>query len=159
MLQEEDKLSHALWLISQAIKIVKKFAPYPTQIISLLFYFKDESEGLKGKFLEIKTGEGKTLTTAMWAALKILLKPATKINIATSSIVLAQDNYETVMSFYEILGIEAAVLPEVFKSYEERYSLYKSKYYKVHYIIFKEIIYALLREHHFLNLMLLLLMK
>ncbi len=77
---------------------------YPIQLISLLILTSDEPK-LGGKFLQINTGEGKSLIIQFLAAYLSLL--GNKVDIITSSVVLADRDAEDKnnINFYNELGL------------------------------------------------------
>ncbi len=78
---------------------------YPIQLISLLILTSDEPK-LGGKFLQINTGEGKSLIIQFLAAYLSLL--GNKVDIITSSVVLADSDAEDKnnINFYNELVVE-----------------------------------------------------
>ena len=81
------------------------FGYYPryTQLISL-FYFINKKEN-SGLIQEIKTGEGKSLIIAFLAVYNNLIK-SKKIDILTSSIVLAERDCNLYREFYNVFNIK-----------------------------------------------------
>ena len=78
----------------------------PIQLISLLFLTKNDSK-LGGIFLQINTGEGKTLIIQFLAAYLALL--GNKVDIVSSSIALANIDAtnENIVNFYQNLGLSS----------------------------------------------------
>ncbi len=88
-----------LALIATIGKLKLGKSPYPEQVFSILGLLKNP----KGRLLEIKTGEGKSLTSNLFAAL--IACCGLKINLITSSDYLAVRDYEEFKDFYESLGV------------------------------------------------------
>ncbi|MCX7117327.1 MAG: hypothetical protein NTW94_05395 [Legionellales bacterium] len=76
--------------------------PRDTQRMALLTTLQHPS----GSFLEIATGEGKTLVIAMLAVVKAL--SGQYVDIVTSSSVLARRDVETNQPFYELFDLQSA---------------------------------------------------
>ena len=84
-----------------------KFIPRKIQIISLLFFIrKIKNEGM---IQQINTGEGKSLIIA-FLAVYIAQKKKKKIDILTSSPVLAQRDSEHFNKFYKKCGLSASYI-------------------------------------------------
>jgi hypothetical protein len=95
----------AMALIARATKLDRGYYPRLPQVIcaSLLL---DKQEH-KGRLLQVKTGEGKTLINAMTAAGRALFEKK-KPNIITSSSVLAIRDSEENAGFFSLLGITSS---------------------------------------------------
>ena len=91
-------------LISIMIKIneiIFRYKPREIQIIAVLFFlFKDKNSGL---IEEILTGEGKTIIISFLAVIKAL--QGKKIDILTSSLVLAERDAKEMKEFYNFFGL------------------------------------------------------
>ncbi|KJV54898.1 secA DEAD-like domain protein, partial [Orientia chuto str. Dubai] len=94
-------------LLEEAIAVVKKAnihhcnnIPRITQILSILIF---ESLHNEGTLLQISTGEGKSTTCAMLAAIKAL--QGNKVDIVTTSEVLAQRDANEQEGFFRILDL------------------------------------------------------
>ena len=122
-----------------------KFDIYPIQLISLLILTKNSQKNNKkiGKFLQINTGEGKSLIVQFFAS--YLALQGKKVDIITSSSVLAekdakdinkikfykkleltvgsakQDQYNCNIVYGDTQNFEAGILREEFKGKEVRY--------------------------------------
>jgi len=73
--------------------------PYIEQVFAILALLKNP----KGRLLQIRTGEGKSLTSALFLALVACC--GLKINLITSSEYLAVRDYEEFKDFYDSLGV------------------------------------------------------
>ena len=88
-------------LLIEACKIKFGFEPRDIQIISLLFFlFKNKDKGL---IEQIFTGEGKTIIIAFLATIKAL--EGKKVDILTSSCVLAERDAKEMKDFYKLFGL------------------------------------------------------
>ena len=87
-----------------------KFPPYNVQKIALLYYLQDLQDEAKGLLLQLQAGEGKTCVIAMLAAYKALC--GLKVDVASSSIILANRDRAEFQEFFNILGLKARTLPE-----------------------------------------------
>ena len=91
-------------LISVMIKVngkIFRYKPREIQIISVLFFlFKEKNSGL---IEEIYTGEGKTIIISFLAVIKAF--QGNKIDILTSSTVLAKRDANEMKSFYNFFGL------------------------------------------------------
>jgi len=90
-----------LAVLSVANKITSGNKPRATQLLSLLMMMDSQSD--KGRIAQIATGEGKSTITAMLAAVKAL--QGEKVDIITSSEVLAARDAEEKKSFFNLLGL------------------------------------------------------
>ena len=63
--------------------------------------------GNEGRLMQIATGEGKSIVSASLAAILSLL--GRKVDIITSSTVLAAAGHKNAQEFFEILGLSAAI--------------------------------------------------
>ncbi|KAL4467845.1 hypothetical protein ABPG74_013180 [Tetrahymena malaccensis] len=91
---------------SKALEKVTKMKPRSVQIIScLLFLYKQKQ---KGRILQINTGEGKSITVAMIAATRCLMKD--KVDIFTSNSELAKRDCEEFQNFYKELGLTCGLI-------------------------------------------------
>ena len=99
-----DKDTFYIEFISVLIKVCEikfQIKPRNTQIISLLlFILKERNEGI---IEQIFTGEGKSLIIAFLATIKAFL--GKKVDILTSSPILAERDAKKMKNFYEIFGI------------------------------------------------------
>jgi preprotein translocase subunit SecA len=75
--------------------------PYPVQVFAILGMLKNP----KGRLLQIKTGEGKTLTTAL--AVGFLASLEINVHVITSAKDLALRDYEENKGFFNALGLSA----------------------------------------------------
>ena len=101
-------------LVSIMIKVNKKifnYKPREIQIISVLFFlFKQKHFGL---IEEILTGEGKTIIISFLAVIKAL--QGNKVDILTSSIVLAERDAYEMRNFYNFFGLSVDYCNKDFK--------------------------------------------
>lgn len=88
-------------ILMKACRIKFGYEPRDIQLISLLFFlFKDKKKGL---IEQINTGEGKTIIIAFLAIIKALERK--KIDILTSSCVLAERDAKEMKDFYNLFGL------------------------------------------------------
>ncbi|XP_073730550.1 uncharacterized protein [Misgurnus anguillicaudatus] len=88
---------------------IQGYFPRRTQLASLLLLLLAQLTGNKGCLLEIGTGEGKSCILAMFAT--ILAIRGTKVDIVTSSPVLAQRDQEEWKKFFNMFGVTSSVVP------------------------------------------------
>ena len=104
--KEEDNNPFYIKIISILIKVSDlkfQLKPRNTQIISLLlFILKEKNEGI---IEQIFTGEGKSLIITFLATIKAF--QGKKVDILTSSPVLAERDAKKMKDFYEIFGLTA----------------------------------------------------
>ncbi|XP_056593358.1 uncharacterized protein LOC130412201 [Triplophysa dalaica] len=93
---------------------IQGFFPRRTQLASLLLLLLAQLSENKGCLLEIGTGEGKSCILAMFAT--ILAIRGTKVDIVTSSPVLAQRDQEEWKTFFEMFGVTSSVVPPHYSS-------------------------------------------
>ncbi|KAL4467846.1 hypothetical protein ABPG74_013181 [Tetrahymena malaccensis] len=86
---------------SKALEKVTKMKPRSVQIVSCLLFLYRQKQ--KGRILQINTGEGKSITVAMIAATKCLMKD--KVDVFTSNKELAKRDCEEFQKFYQELGL------------------------------------------------------
>jgi hypothetical protein len=97
---DKQNLSECLAVIKRANFLFNKNDPRAIQMLSLLLMLQTDD---KGMLLQIATGEGKSTTTAMLAAYKAL--QGEKIDIITSSVVLAKRDAEDRKDFFKIFDL------------------------------------------------------
>jgi len=94
-------------LISIMIKVnllINNYKPRDIQIISILFFlYKEKDSGL---IEEILTGEGKTIIISFLAIIKVF--QGKKVDILTSSSVLAERDAKEMRRFYNFFGINVS---------------------------------------------------
>ncbi|XP_048011335.1 uncharacterized protein LOC125244980 [Megalobrama amblycephala] len=95
-------------------KKIQGYFPRCTQLASLLLLLLAQLTEDKGCLLEIGTGEGKSCILAMFAT--ILAIRGTKVDIVTSSPLLAQRDQEEWKKFFEMFGVTSSVVPPRFSS-------------------------------------------
>ena len=102
--QKNNKYNYYISLIPILIKACKNkfgYEPRDIQLIALLFFlFKKANKGL---IEQINTGEGKTIIIAFLAIIKAL--EGKKIDILTSSCVLAERDAKEMKDFYNLFGL------------------------------------------------------
>ena len=103
-IQDEKLHSFYIEFISILIRVCElkfQIKPRNIQIISLLlFILKEKNEGI---IEEISTGEGKSLIITFLATIKAFL--GNKVDILTSSPILAERDAKKMKNFYDIFGI------------------------------------------------------
>ncbi len=98
---EKEFLPKMLAVLSVTNKITSGNKPRATQLLSLLMMMNSRSD--KGRIAQIATGEGKSTITAMLGAVKAL--QGEKVDIITSSEVLAARDAEEKRSFFNLLNL------------------------------------------------------
>ncbi|CAM4573095.1 unnamed protein product [Leuciscus chuanchicus] len=93
---------------------IQGYFPRCTQLASLLLLLLAQLTEDKGCLLEIGTGEGKSCILAMFAT--ILAIRGTKVDIVTSSPVLARRDQEEWEKFFEMFGVTSSVVPPLYRS-------------------------------------------
>jgi hypothetical protein len=83
-----------------------------SQIVSLILLLEEYQgisidHGNKGRLMQIATGEGKSIISASLAAILSLF--GRRVDIITSSTVLAASGYKNAVGFFEILGLSAGI--------------------------------------------------
>jgi tetratricopeptide (TPR) repeat protein len=107
-----------LAVIKQALLCSEGFLPRDIQILSVLsLMYKDKSQG---RLAQIYTGEGKTTTIAILAVLNVM--QGKKVDIVTSSEVLAQRDALEKKPFYELFGITVADNSSVYRAQKKCYT-------------------------------------
>ena len=91
-------------IMMKASKLVFNYEPRKIQIISVLFFlFKEKTKGL---IEQIFTGEGKSMIISFLAVIKAL--EGKKIDILTSSSVLAERDSKEMEKFYRLFGLSVS---------------------------------------------------
>ncbi|KAK9976688.1 hypothetical protein ABG768_021893 [Culter alburnus] len=93
---------------------IQGYFPRCTQLASLLLLLLAQLTEDKGCLLEIGTGEGKSCILAMFAT--ILAIRGTKVDIVTSSPVLARRDQEEWKTFFEMFAVTSSVVPPQYAS-------------------------------------------
>ncbi|KAI7793684.1 hypothetical protein IRJ41_025216 [Triplophysa rosa] len=101
-------------IITKDNKKIQGYFPRRTQLASLLLLLLAQLTENKGCLLEIGTGEGKSCILTMFAT--ILAIRGTKVDIVTSSSVLAQRDQEEWKKFFEMFGVTSSVVPPRYSS-------------------------------------------
>ena len=102
--EKNNKYNFYISLIPILIKACKNkfgYEPRDIQLIALLFFLLKEVN--KGLIEQINTGEGKTIIIAFLAIIKAL--EGKKIDILTSSCVLAERDAKEMKDFYNLFGL------------------------------------------------------
>lgn len=108
----DELLAMSATIASQSLDLI----PHDGQLIAA-------RELLKGRFVEMATGEGKTLTMALAAA--VSAQDGTPVHVLTSSDYLAERDAITLAPLYRALGLSVAfVVPEM--SEDERRGAYQA---------------------------------
>ncbi|XP_035286411.1 uncharacterized protein LOC118234145 isoform X1 [Anguilla anguilla] len=87
---------------------IEGYLPRITQLASLLMLLLQSTED-KGCLLEIGTGEGKSCILAMFAVIQAIR--GAKVDIVTSSPVLARRDQEEWRKLYDMFGVSSSVVP------------------------------------------------
>ncbi|KAI7793682.1 hypothetical protein IRJ41_025213, partial [Triplophysa rosa] len=101
-------------IITKDNKKIQGYFPRRTQLASLLLLLLAQLTENKGCLLEIGTGEGKSCILGMFAT--ILAIRGTKVDIVTSSPILAQRDQEEWKKFFEMFGVTSSVVPPRYSS-------------------------------------------
>jgi len=96
----KEVIAELIAIISQGLNLFKNIYPRDIQIISIIFSILCKN---KGRLLEISTGEGKANIVAMLAVFRTMV--GFKVDIATSSSVLANRDAEYYVNFYKIFNL------------------------------------------------------
>ena len=102
-LQSKAGLAEALSVIGRATELSEGYRPREVQIIAVLLLLQATQHG---RLLEVATGEGKSQIVAMFSVLKGLL--GHKIDIVTSSTLLASRDAVEKKAFYALFGISVS---------------------------------------------------
>ena len=99
---DEEKLYiELISIMIKANEIIFNYKPREIQIIAVLFFlFKEKNSGL---IEEIYTGEGKTIIISFLAIIKAF--QGKKIDILTSSLILAERDANEMKNFYNLFGL------------------------------------------------------
>lgn len=100
--EKQSNLSEILAVVRRAVFLKYKHELRLVQFISVIILL-EKNQNL-GRLLEITTGEGKSVTIAVLAAIKVFLGKS--VDIITTSDFLADRDWENNKSFFSLLGIE-----------------------------------------------------
>ena len=75
---------------------------------TVLLYHR-RREHMKGRLLQVGTGEGKSIIVYLIASIEVLLN-GKKVDIVTSQLLIAKDGFEDQHDLYQALKIEAGYL-------------------------------------------------
>uniref|UniRef100_UPI0037E76790 uncharacterized protein isoform X2 n=1 Tax=Semicossyphus pulcher TaxID=241346 RepID=UPI0037E76790 len=92
--------------------VIQGYFPRLTQLASLLLLLLSQLTANKGRLLEIGTGEGKSCILAMFATIQAIR--GIKVDIVTSSPVLARRDQEEWQKLFAMFGITSSVVPPPF---------------------------------------------
>ena len=95
-------LEETLAVIKRAVSLHEGYEPRDIQILSVLSILESQ----KGRLADIKTGEGKSITTAMLAIIKAL--KFGQVDLITSSEVLAKRDAQEKADLYEMFGLSSS---------------------------------------------------
>jgi preprotein translocase subunit SecA len=134
-----NNLPHALSLVREVARRTLGLFPYPVQLSGAAALFQ-------GVIVEMKTGEGKTLTIALSAALAALERKG--VHVATANPYLAERDALAMKPLYDFLGLSVGVtLPG--QGIQEKKLAYASD---ITYGVHSEIGFDYLRDHLVANL-------
>ncbi len=103
----DEMLANSAWVAKKILGL----DPHDAQLVAA-------RELLHGRFVEMGTGEGKTLTMALAAA--VSAHDGTPVHVLTASDYLAQRDAEWLMPFYSELGLSAAYVLPSMSDHEKR---------------------------------------
>jgi hypothetical protein len=105
IVERDAQKLNALAVVQRAVQLAHEGkTPRTTQLLAVISNLKLKGE--PGRFLQIATGEGKSITTAMTAAVYALCGEA--VDIASSSEPLSKRDAEEQKVFYTVLGLSCA---------------------------------------------------
>ena len=99
----KNNLDEVYGVICHAVKLIYKYYPRDTQITTVLL---SSLENKASVLHQVNTGEGKTLTIAIHAIILCLF--GHKVDIVTSSEVLAERDFKSMQSLYSLFKITAS---------------------------------------------------
>jgi len=124
----QQNIVEVFQVLVRAVRLCYPYGPRLTQLASALLFWEGEREG-RGRLAQVGTGEGKSLIIAMWAIVQCLLNKEMnkRVDIITSSSVLAKRDAEESRKFYEFMGlsVENNCDEEAVKSLETRKKRYE----------------------------------
>ncbi|CAF1146824.1 unnamed protein product [Adineta steineri] len=107
LLLSKEAVQNTIVVVSQGINLFRKYYPRDTQILALwLFLNPDLNNTSMGCLAQISTGEGKSIIVAALAAIKAL--GCHRIDVMTSSNVLAIRDAKEFQSFFEMFGLQVS---------------------------------------------------
>jgi preprotein translocase subunit SecA len=101
--KDPNFMSEMIAVLKRASVLDSKREPRASQILSLLMLLNAKDQG---RLAQVSTGEGKSLSMAMFAALKVL--QGEKVDIVTSNPILAVRDVKESESFFSILHMTVA---------------------------------------------------
>ena len=108
-LKDPKDLTVLLLSMEHALKTLKGYTMRFNQIAALLLLMFDSEEKVKGRLLEVATGEGKSCVIACFAAVQAL--SGKKVDIVCSSPILAKRDEQEWRPFFERFGLSCGSLP------------------------------------------------
>ena len=108
-LKDSKDLTVLLLSMEHALKTLKGYTMRFNQIAALLLLMFDSEEKVKGRLLEVATGEGKSCVIACFAAVQAL--QGKKVDVVCSSPILAKRDEEEWGPFFERFGLSCGSLP------------------------------------------------
>ncbi|CAF4581916.1 unnamed protein product [Rotaria sp. Silwood1] len=95
---------HTIAVIVQAAHLHEQYRPRDIQILSLLLLIENQRQG-QGRLAQIRTGEGKSIIVAMLAVYLSLPPLNKRVDIITTSEILARRDAEEFASFYQMFDL------------------------------------------------------
>jgi preprotein translocase subunit SecA len=127
-------VAQALVLASRAMAQSQGLTPYPTQLQAAWWM-------LDGQLVEMATGEGKTLATALAAAVAALA--GTPVHVVTANDYLVTRDAETLAPFFTLLGLRCSPITQATPP-GQRGALWR---HEVVYTTARELAFDYLRDH------------
>lgn len=106
LLSHKHEVVQAIAVVSQAMYLFEGYYPRDVQLIALWLFLNPEINQSCGRLGQIATGEGKSLIVAALAAVKAL--GCQRVDIVTSSNVLASRDAEKYKPFFKIFDLETS---------------------------------------------------
>lgn len=101
--QSRNHLPEMIAVLIRGVELFAQYKPRTVQLLSLLTLLQTNN---KGRLAQIATGEGKSLIVAMLAMIKIL--QGEKVDIVTSSPILAERDAKDYQALYDIFNISVS---------------------------------------------------
>uniref|UniRef100_A0A914HVP6 Chloroplast protein-transporting ATPase n=1 Tax=Globodera rostochiensis TaxID=31243 RepID=A0A914HVP6_GLORO len=102
--RQARELPELLAVACRACILSNGYCPRDAQLISILLMLSPSKAGRRGHLQQIATGEGKTAIVALFVVVKAL-RDRVKIDVVTSSDVLARRDAESLKTFYGMFGL------------------------------------------------------
>lgn len=132
---DEGTLAHALALVAETCRRVSGLSPFRSQLLGALLIYR-------GLVAEMATGEGKTLTVMMAAALRAL--SGSRVHVVTVNDYLARRDGEAARLFLLRLGLSCGLVVADLSEAQRRAAYHCD----VLYCSNKELVFDFLRERH-----------